>query len=61
MTTIDELPFFLQAEVLKPFISDDLRLSTKPIFYLSKSGQRAVGYDALLLPKVTPMILCGSV
>ena len=57
LTTVDELPFFLQAEVLKPFISDDLRASTKPIFYLSKSGQRAVGYDALLLPKVCNVYL----
>ncbi len=57
LSTVDELPFFLQADVLKPFISDDLRVSTKPIFYLSKSGQRAVGYDALLLPKVCNVYL----
>jgi hypothetical protein len=49
---VDGLPFFLSAEVLKPFITDELRLSTTPIFFRLKSGQRAVGYDALLLPRV---------
>src|SRR4051794_14850476 len=29
LTTVDELPFFLQAEVLKPFITEDLMASTK--------------------------------
>jgi P63C domain len=52
LTTVDGLPFFLSAEVLKPFITDELRLSTTPIFFRFKSGRRAVGYDALLLPMV---------
>lgn len=52
LSTVDGLPFFLQAEVLKPFITDDLRLSTTPIFFRFKQGRRAVGYDALLLPGV---------
>ena len=50
--TVDALPFFLQADVLKPFISEELRMSTTPIFFRLKSGQRAVGYDAMLLPMV---------
>jgi hypothetical protein len=49
---VDGLPFFLSAEVLKPFITNELRLSTTPIFFRLKGGQRAVGYDALLLPLV---------
>ena len=49
---VDGLPFFLSAEVLKPFITDELRLSTTPIFFRLRSGPRAVGYDALLLPMV---------
>ncbi|MFZ2022704.1 MAG: P63C domain-containing protein [Terracidiphilus sp.] len=49
---VDGLPFFLSAEVLKSFITDELRLSTTPIFFRLKGGQRAVGYDALLLPMV---------
>src|SRR5271165_1303336 len=49
---VDGLPFFLSAETLKPFITDELKLSTTPIFFRLKGGQRAVGYDALLLPLV---------
>jgi hypothetical protein len=49
---VDGLPFFLSADILKPFITEELRLSTTPIFFRLKGGQRAVGYDALLLPMV---------
>lgn len=52
LSTVDALPFFLQAEVLNPFITDELRLSTTPIVFRFKAGRRAVGYDALLLPMV---------
>src|ERR1035437_2019438 len=52
LSTVDDLPFFLSAEALKPFITDELRLSTTPILFRFKAGRRAVGYDALLLPMV---------
>jgi hypothetical protein len=51
-TTVDGLPFFLQADVLRPFISEELLLSTTPILFRLKRGQRTVGYDAKLLPMV---------
>jgi hypothetical protein len=57
LSTVDELPFFLQADVLKPFISEDLVQSTNPIFFRSKSGARGVGYDARLLPQVADVYL----
>lgn len=57
MTTVDGLPSFLQADALKAFISDDLRESTTPIFFRTKSGRRAVGYDAQLLAKVCEVYL----
>ncbi len=57
LATVDGLPFFLQAEMLKRFIPKDLVVSTAPIFYLSKSGRMAVGYDALLLPEVVNVYL----
>ncbi|HEY7245360.1 MAG TPA: P63C domain-containing protein [Xanthobacteraceae bacterium] len=57
LTTIDGLPFFLQAEQLKPFISNDLMMSTTPIIFRMKSGQRTVGYDARLLPMVCEVYL----
>ncbi|WP_296445470.1 P63C domain-containing protein [Rhodoferax sp. UBA5149] len=57
LSTVDELPFFLSADVLKPFIDAELAASTTPIFYRSKSGSKGVGYDASLLPKVAEVYL----
>ncbi len=56
LSTGDELPFFLQAEVLKPFISEELRVSSKPIFYSGGLSDLA-GYDARLLPRVCEVYL----
>jgi len=57
LSTVDELPFFLQAEALKPFISEDLIKSTTPIFFRTKEGKKAVGYKAELLPMVCEVYL----
>lgn len=57
LSTVGGVPFFLQAEVLSPYISDELRMSTTPIFCRTKAGGRAVGYDAELLPKVCDVYL----
>jgi hypothetical protein len=56
-TTVDDLPFFLQAEVLKPFISEELMMSTTPILFRLKRGARTVGYDAMLLPMICEVYL----
>jgi hypothetical protein len=40
LTTVDRLPFFLQAEALKPFISEQLMVSTTPIIFRLKNGAR---------------------
>lgn len=57
LSTADELPFFLQADALSPFITDDLKASTKPIFYRTKKGGKGVGYDARSLKKVAEVYL----
>jgi hypothetical protein len=57
LTTVDGIPFFLQADVLKPFISEELLASTTPVFFLDKKGRRMVGYDATLLPAVAEVYL----
>ena len=54
---VDGLPPFLSAENLKPFISDDLRESTTPIFCKNENGIRLAGYDAMLLPMVCEVYL----
>ena len=57
MSNVDGLPFFLQAEVLRPFIDRQLMESTRPVFYRYKSGRKAVGYKASLLPEVAEVYL----
>ena len=57
MTAVDELPFFLRAEQLKPFVSKELRSSTTPIQFRVGEGKMAVGYNALLLPQVCDVYL----
>jgi hypothetical protein len=56
-TTVDDLPFFLQADVLKPFISEELMMSTTPILFRLRRGARTVGYDAMLLPMICEVYL----
>jgi hypothetical protein len=57
LSTVDDLPFFLQAQTLNPFITEELRASTTPIFFRTQSGKRIVGYDAMLLPDVAEVYL----
>jgi len=71
LSTVDDLPFFLQAEALKPFITGELIESTKPVFYLPKKMVEhsfpkppyrfprpdAVGYNAEVLPQVCEVYL----
>lgn len=47
---VDDLPPFLAADNLKPFITDKLRESTTPILYRAKNGAKVLGFDAILLP-----------
>lgn len=57
LSTVDGLPTFLQAETLKPFITDELRASTTPLFFRDNTGKRSVGYEAELLPMVAEVYL----
>jgi hypothetical protein len=57
LTTVDGIPFFLQADALQRFVDEDLMMSTTPIFFREKGGKRSVGYDAELLPRVADVYL----
>jgi len=57
LSTVDGLPFFLQAEALKPFISKALVASTTPVFFRDLANKKAAGYDAQLLPAVAEVYL----
>lgn len=55
---VDDLPPFLAADNLKPFITSELRQSTTPILYRPiNEAPRAFGYNALLLPHVCDVYL----
>jgi hypothetical protein len=57
LSSVDDLPFFLRAKALNPFVTNELRSSTAPIFYNSLSGAQQVGYRHDLLPKVCEVYL----
>ena len=57
LSTVDQLPFFLQADALKSFITSELIESTKPVFYRTKKGGKGVGYDARSLKRVAEVYL----
>jgi P63C domain len=55
--TADGVPFFLQAKILAPYITDDVLKLTNAVFYRTQNGGRGVGYDAMLLPRVAEVYL----
>lgn len=57
LTTADEKPFFLQAEILQPFIDDELLKISSPVFYRTKGGGKGVGYNAIALKRVAEVYL----
>jgi len=52
-----ELPAFLTAKNLKPFIDDDLRVTSSQVVFRTPKGKDAFGYSADLLPKVCDVFL----
>lgn len=54
---VEKMAPFLALENLRPFISDDLAASTKPIEFQLPNGVRAFGYRAEVLPKVCTVYL----
>lgn len=56
-STAGEIPFFLQSKAFKPYFTEIEALPAKPIHYRTKSGRKAVGYNALLLPAIAELYL----
>ena len=54
---VDNIPSFLAAKNLKHFIYNDLEMSTSPIPFQSKEGQKVFGYPATILPQVCEVYL----
>jgi hypothetical protein len=51
------LPAFLTAQNLKPFISDVLEVTSSQVEFRSKNGHRAFGYAGDLLPEVCDVFI----
>lgn len=51
------LPAFLTAKNLKPFISEELKVTSSQIEFRTLGGVRAFGYSAELLPKICDVFL----
>jgi hypothetical protein len=49
---VAEIPTFLAAANLKPFVNNELLLSSTPIAFITTKGARAVGYKADILASV---------
>ena len=54
---VDKVAPFLQAENLKPYVSEELRASCAPVAFRMTTGAKAWGYRADLLPKVCEVYL----
>ena len=53
-----QLPVFLTAQNLKPFIDNDLVENSKPVpFYMPNGGVQSIGYKAELLPAVCNLFI----
>lgn len=52
-----ELPNFIAAKNLLPFVSDELKMILDPVEFVNTRGQRAQGYRAELLPMVCDVYL----
>lgn len=51
------LPAFLTAQNLKPFIADELYVTSSQVEFKLSSGQRAFGYRAEMLPQICEVYL----
>lgn len=53
------LPGFLDAKNLRPFLTTDVRNGIKGIEYIAKSGKTKLGYDATIIPLVCDVYLAA--
>jgi len=54
---VPNMPAFIDANNLQPFINEELRSVLNQIDYIEKNGKISSGYDALILPKLCKVYL----
>lgn len=52
-----DVPVFMDASNLQPFVGEDLKSKINKVTYLSKTGKTVEGYDATILPLVCDLYL----
>jgi hypothetical protein len=57
LSTKEDVPFFLQAEILQPFVDEELLEVTRAVEYRTRAGGRAIGYNARALKRVAETYL----
>jgi hypothetical protein len=57
LTATEELPTFLSAAPLQPFIPQEVREASGPEFWIDQAGRKQAGYRADLLPMVCEVYL----
>lgn len=55
-----DLPVFVKADNLSPYITNDLRACGTPVEFRMQTGQKAIGYRAELLPAICGVYLDAS-
>jgi len=56
-TRIDQIPTFMDAKSLQPFINEDLMSVINKVEFIGKDGKSNEGYDASILPLVADLYL----
>ncbi|CAM1333007.1 P63C domain-containing protein [Tenacibaculum aestuariivivum] len=54
---IDQIPTFMDAKNLQPFINEELRAVIKKVEFLTIENKKAEGYDASILPLIADLYL----
>lgn len=54
---IDQIPTFMDAKNLQPFINEELMAMTKKVVFLGLNNKKQEGYDAKILPLVSDLYL----
>lgn len=56
-TRLDQIPTFMDAKNLQPFVNEDLLSIINKVQYIGTDGKKAEGYDANILPLVADLYL----
>lgn len=56
-TGFEQTPSILRGKAIKPFVSDELLASSRPVRFITRNGTLALGFRAEILPQVCDVFL----